>query len=63
MCYGYLTAHVSRPVSSSKASNMWYVYRTHENLMRCHELVVYSASSGWRSSELLSHYQAIMLGK
>ncbi|KHG02096.1 hypothetical protein F383_24928 [Gossypium arboreum] len=29
----------------------------------CYELVqVYSASSGWRSSKILSHYQAIIWG-
>ncbi|KHG16701.1 hypothetical protein F383_01451 [Gossypium arboreum] len=30
----------------------------------CYEIVqVYSASSSWRSLEILSHYQAIMLRK
>ncbi|KHG25394.1 hypothetical protein F383_05978 [Gossypium arboreum] len=30
----------------------------------CYEIVqVYSANSGWRSSKILSHYQAIMLDK
>ncbi|KHF98285.1 hypothetical protein F383_37513 [Gossypium arboreum] len=30
----------------------------------CYEIVqVYSATSSWRSLEILSHYQAIMLGK
>ncbi|KHG24470.1 hypothetical protein F383_07252 [Gossypium arboreum] len=35
----------------------------HNCRIKSHENMVYSGSSGWRSSKILSHYQAIMLGK
>ncbi|KHG27695.1 Leucine--tRNA ligase [Gossypium arboreum] len=65
MCCGYLTACVSNQRSyiliNSLCEQTLRDFDASDGIPSVQR--VYSASLGWRSSEILSHYQVIMLGK